>query len=238
MFAYNFNPELQLKLFIDPKEPDMSMTTALHPSRHALAVLAAACLASACASVDLSRRYDPPPIRVPQPLPASQPQPALQPEGVQPQPVVPSQPLSQPLPPLEGASQPAPAASTTERPDAHLVTLSGQLDGASAVPATRSAGTGRLDALYDSQTRVLRWKASWTGLSGAITGVQFHGPADAGQAAPPTMIWPSPFGPRYEGRATITPQQAVDLVDGRWYVNVMTSSFPAGEVRGQLRVVR
>ncbi|WP_423454967.1 CHRD domain-containing protein [Ottowia sp. VDI28] len=219
----------------------MPMTTAasrLTPSRHALAVLAVACLVSACASVDLSRRYDPPPIRVPQPLPAPQPQAAAQPDGVLPQPVVPAQPQSQTLPPLDSASQPAPPASAAERPDAHLVTFSTQLDGASAVPATRSAGTGRLDALYDSNTRVLRWKASWTGLSGTITGVQFHGPADAGQAAPPTMIWPSPFGPRYEGRATLSPQQAVDLVDGRWYVNVMTSSFPAGEVRGQLRVVR
>ena len=44
----------------------------LMPSRHSAAVLAAALLASACASVDLGPRYDPPPVRVPQPLPPPQ----------------------------------------------------------------------------------------------------------------------------------------------------------------------
>lgn len=106
-----------------------------------------------------------------------------------------------------------------------------------AVPATRSQGTGQLDALYDSTTRLLRWKASWSGLSGAITGVQFHGPGTEGQVAPVTLLWPAPFGPTYEGRATLTPEQALHLVEGRWYINVQTSTYPAGEVRGQLRVV-
>lgn len=216
----------------------MPMTTTLNPSRHALVVLAAACLVSACASVDLNQRYDPPPVRMPQSLPAPQAQQPVPPQGVQPQPVVPSQPQSQTLPPLDAPSQPAPPVSATERPDSHLVTFSSLLDGASAVPATRSSANGRIDALYDSHSRLLRWKASWAGLSGAITSIQFHGPADIGQTGPAAMVWPGPFGPRYEGRATLTPQQAVDLVDGRWYVNVVTSGFPAGEVRGQLRVVR
>ena len=217
----------------------MPMTPTLNPSRHALAVLAAACLVSACASVDLSQqRYDPPPVRVPQPLPAPQVQQPMETQNVQPQHVVPSQPQSQTLPPLDAPSQPAPPEPAPERADSHLVTLSSPLDGASAVPANRSIASGRIDALYDSSTRLLRWKASWTGLSGAITGIQFHGPADMGQTAPAAMIWPGPFGPRYEGRATLTPQQAIDLVDGRWYVNVVTTGFPAGEVRGQLRVVR
>ncbi|WP_051237513.1 CHRD domain-containing protein [Ottowia thiooxydans] len=223
----------------------MPMTTASRPSRHALAVLAAACLASACASVDLSKRYDPPPLRLPQPIPSQQP--PISPTGVQPQPISGVQPVPQALPPI-GAVQPqpqspppAPVDSTVVapvRPDTHLVTLTGQLDGMSVIPATRSNGSGQLDALYDSSTRTLRWKTSWTGLSGAITAVQFHGPADPGQSAPASMIWPGPFGPRYEGRATLTPQQAVDLMDGRWYVNVMTSAYPAGEVRAQLRIVR
>lgn len=217
----------------------MPMTTTLRPSRHALAVIAVACLVSACASVDLNQRYDPPPVRLPQPLPTPQTQQPVLPQGVQPAPVVPGQPQSQTLPPLDAPSQPAPPVSAQEeRPDAHLVTFSSVLDGVNAVPANRSMANGRIDALYDSNTRLLRWKASWTGLSGAITGIQFHGPAEIGQAGPAAMIWPGPFGPRYEGRATLTPQQAVDLVDGRWYVNVVTTGFPSGEVRGQLRVVR
>lgn len=223
----------------------MPMTTASFPSRHALAVLAAACLASACSSVELNPRYDSPPVRLPQPLPV--PQAPVPVDVAQPQAIPPSQPVPQALPPIGTVpSQPsappqAPLDSTVvapPRPDAHLVTFTGQLDGVSVVPASRSAASGQLDALYDSNTRTLRWKTSWTGLSGVITSVQFHGPADAGQNGPAAMIWPGPFGPRYEGRATLTPQQAVDLLDGRWYVNVTTSAFPAGEVRAQLRIVR
>ena len=217
----------------------MPTTTVLVPSRHAVAVLAAACLASACASVDLSQRYDPPPVLLPQPLPAPQVTTSAVPSGAQAQPVFPAQPVPQPIPPIGAAPLAQPSQPVeAPRPDAHLVTLTSPLDAASVVPPARSSGSGQIDALYDSSTRVLRWKASWTGLSGVITGVQFHGPAMNGETAPASMIWPGPFGPRYEGRATLTPQQAVDLLDGRWYVNVMTNTYPSGEVRGQMRIVR
>ena len=198
-------------------------TSAWIPSRPSLAVLAAACLASACASVDLGPRYDPPPVRLPEPLP---PVPAPLPSGAQAQPVPPVQPVPQPLPPVDPAS-----------PSAHLVTLTTRMDGASVLPPARSPAAGQLDALYDASRRLLRWKASWSGLSGAITSIQFHGPADMGQNGPPAMVWPGPFGARYEGRVTLTPQQATDLLDGLWYVNVYTGNYSQGEMRGQLRVV-
>ena len=35
----------------------------------------------------------------------------------------------------------------------------------------------------------------------------------------------------------LTPQQATDLLDGLWYVNVYTGNYSQGEMRGQLRVV-
>ncbi|HQX68477.1 MAG TPA: hypothetical protein PLG70_09450, partial [Ottowia sp.] len=132
-------------------------------SHPALAGLAAACLLSACASVDLGRRYDPPPIRAPQPLPPAQ-LPSVPSNGVQTQPVTPAQPVPQPLPPA-GQSAPPPVAPAD--PGAHLVTLTTRLDGASVMPPTRSAGSAQLDAVYDPATRLLRWKTRWSGLSGA-----------------------------------------------------------------------
>lgn len=200
--------------------------------RAVLALLAATVLASACGTVDLGPRYSPPPIRLPEPLPAS---PASAPPAVQPMPVPPPQSVPQPLPPI-GTPVPAPpAASPSANPN--LVTLTTQLDGASVIPPARSGATGQLDALYDGATRMLRWKASWNGLAGAITAVQFRGPADATQIAQPVLLWPGPFGDRYEGRATLTPSQATDMLSGLWYVSVFTSSYPQGELRGQLRVV-
>jgi hypothetical protein len=122
--------------------------------------------------------------------------------------------------------------------DTHLVTLTTRPDGPSAVPPTSSNATAQLDLLYDTSTRLLRWIANWAGLSGPITEVRFYGPAAPGQKGPPTLIWPAPFGSRYEGRATLTPQQAADLMGGLWYVNIGTTNYPDGEIRGQLRVVR
>ena len=205
-------------------------------SRAPLVVLAAAMLASACSSVDLGPRYDPPPLRMPQ---ATTPAPAPLPPIAQPSAVPPAQPMPQPLPPI--GSTPLPngpsAGPVSADPRASVVTLTTRLDPNSAIPPARSNGAGQLDAIYDANTRLLRWKASWSGLSGAINGVQFHGPADMTQNGPATLIWPGPFGPSYEGRATLTPEQAVDLVGGRWYLNVRTTANPGGELRGQLHVV-
>ena len=198
-------------------------------SRAVLAVLLAAAGLAACGTVDLGPRYDPPPIRMPESRPA---QPLPSPAGVQPQPVPPSQPVVQPLPPAGQAQLAAPADS-----QATLVALTTRLEGASVMPPTRSFGTAQFDAVYDPGSRLLRWKTRWSGLSGAITGVQFHAPADPGQNAPAVLMWPAPFGTSYEGRATITAAQAVELLAGRWYVSVYTSVYPQGELRGQLRVV-
>ena len=204
----------------------MSESNAIR-TRGVLAALVAAVLAVACGTVDLGPRYSPPPIRMPESLPAA-PAPASQPMGAQSMPVPPAESAPQALPPV-GA--PSPDAN------ANLVTLSTAMDGASVLPPARSGATGRLDALYDSSARLLRWKASWDGLAGAVTAVEFRGPADAAHNAAAVMIWPSPFGSRYEGRATLSPQQATDLLAGRWYVSVFTSSYPQGELRGQLQVV-
>ena len=225
----------------------MSLSPAFHAFRStglAMSVLAAVSLLAACSSVDLGPRYDPPPVRVPGAAPTPLP-PSAMPPVAQSTPVPPPQPVPQPLPPIGSTAPmprppmgtPAPLDTPSADPNAHLVTLTTRMDGLGAVPPTRSTGSGQLDALYNASTRLLRWKTSWSGLSGAITGVQFHGPGEDGQLAPATLVWPAPFGPTYEGRATLTPQQAIDLTSGRWYINVMTSAYPSGEVRGQLRVV-
>ncbi|MDR1969543.1 MAG: CHRD domain-containing protein [Burkholderiaceae bacterium] len=176
--------------------------------RAGAAALVAAVLMAACSSVSLERRREPPPVRMPQPL-------------------------SPPQQPVTVAPQPGPQ----EDQQAHLVTLTTRLEGGAESPPNRSAGTGQFDAMYDTNTHLLRWKTSWSGLSGPITDVRFHGPAEKGQNGPPAMIWPAPFGPTYEGRATLTPQQEQDLLQGRWYLNVSSAMYPAGELRGQLRVV-
>lgn len=186
----------------------------------------AALLAGCGTSVDL-KRYDPPPILMPEPLPAPTSEESPRPGQAVPQPVEPARTEAEVLPPIDPA-----------RPDGHLVTLSADLDASQAIPPGHSSAWGHIDLLYDSGTRLLRWKAAWSGLSSEITGVRFHGPAEPTETAGAVMIWPGPFGARYEGRATLTSAQAVDLLSGHWYVNVLTRGQPMGEIRGQLGVVQ
>jgi hypothetical protein len=208
-----------------------------------VAAVVAAFALTGCATVDLGLDTEAPRVRMPGDVSVAPVPPPQYAPPAQTMPVAPGGPLTQPLSPPgsadNGANAPGAPGDASSAPgaDAHLVTMTTRADGASMVPPTPSNGSAQIDLLYDSSTRLLRWKAQWTELSSPITGVQFYGPAEQGQQGPPTLIWPGPFGPRYEGRATITPQQATDLMGGLWYLSITTANYPGGEIRGQLRVV-
>ncbi|HVZ50353.1 MAG TPA: CHRD domain-containing protein [Pseudolabrys sp.] len=119
---------------------------------------------------------------------------------------------------------PAPAA---------MVNLKADLKASSEVPPTTSTGSGTVTATYDTATKKLTWKGSYSGLSGPATAAHFHGPAPAGKNAA-VMVPINPHGPTFEGSATLTDAQAKALMDGDIYVNVHTAANKAGEIRGQV----
>jgi len=125
---------------------------------------------------------------------------------------------------------------TTMQKDANLVTFSTQMTGMNEVPPVSTAATGRVDAVLNRETRLFRWKATWTGLSGGATAAHFHGPAAVGANARVALGWQGALGTAHEGQATLTPEQMADLMAGRWYANVHTVAHPAGEIRGQMTV--
>jgi hypothetical protein len=107
------------------------------------------------------------------------------------------------------------------------------LSAAEEVPPNASKATGNIDATYDTSTKKLSWKGSYSGLSGPVTAAHFHGPAPKGQNAGvvvPAEAAKSPF----EGSATLTDAQAADLTKGSWYFNVHTAENKGGEIRGQV----
>ena len=116
---------------------------------------------------------------------------------------------------------------------AETVTFSAKLDGASEVPATTSSGTGTLTASFDTSSKQLSWKGSYSGLTGDATAAHFHGPAAADATAGVAVPIPS-FKSPYTGTAGLTDAQLADLVAGKWYVNIHTPKFPNGEIRGQM----
>ena len=116
---------------------------------------------------------------------------------------------------------------------AAMMNFKASLSGKSEVPPNATAGTGEVTASYDSNSKKLSWKGSYSGLTGAATAAHFHGPAAAGKNAG-VMIPINPHGPSFEGSATLTDAQAKALMDGDIYVNVHTAANKGGEIRGQL----
>jgi hypothetical protein len=119
---------------------------------------------------------------------------------------------------------------------AETVTMKASLSPSKEVPPTKSSGSGEVTATYDSASKKLSWKGTYSGLTGPATMAHFHGPADPGKNAGvvvPIFAGAAARSP-FEGSATLTDAQAKQLLDGEWYVNVHTEANKAGEIRGQV----
>ena len=121
---------------------------------------------------------------------------------------------------------------------AETVKLGGTLSPSSEVPPTDSHATGALKATLDTETHVLRWTVTYSGLTGPAKAAHFHGPATAGENAGIVVPLTGSLASPIKGEATITPDQADDLLAGKWYVNVHTAAHPPGEIRAQVEPVK
>jgi hypothetical protein len=120
---------------------------------------------------------------------------------------------------------------------AHAATLhlKSDLKASSEVPAKDSAGIGSLTGTFDTDTSEFKYHVEFSGLTGPVVAAHFHGPAAEGANAKPQLpIKTNPLSSPIEGKATLTPEQAKDLADGKWYFNLHTSANPGGEIRGQV----
>jgi len=109
-----------------------------------------------------------------------------------------------------------------------------ELSGAQQVPPVESPGTGTADLAYDDATKMLTWSVEFSGLTGPATGAHIHGPAKEGENAGVKIPFEDLESP-IEGSATLTDEQAKELMDGLMYVNIHTAANPKGEIRGQVK---
>jgi hypothetical protein len=116
---------------------------------------------------------------------------------------------------------------------AAMVNFKADLKASNEVPPGSSKATGQVTATYDTASKKLSWKGSYSGLSGPATAAHFHGPAPAGKNAG-VMVPINPHGPSFTGSATLNDAQANALMAGQIYVNVHTAANKAGEIRGQM----
>jgi hypothetical protein len=105
------------------------------------------------------------------------------------------------------------------------------LTGSQETPPNNSTATGRASLLLSPDEKTARVSLVFSGLSSGQTDAHIHGPAVPGVSAPP--IFPLPLGQISDFSITLTPSQVQDLKNGLFYVNVHSSNFPSGEIRGQ-----
>jgi hypothetical protein len=121
------------------------------------------------------------------------------------------------------------------RPSQKMDIYEARLSASQEVPPVNSAATGTAEIQLNTNTNVLTWKVTYTGLSGPATAGHIHGPAGPGANAGPVIPFQGVNANPIVGQATITPAQYGDLAAGLWYVNLHTAANPGGEIRGQLR---
>jgi CHRD domain len=118
---------------------------------------------------------------------------------------------------------------------AATINLKADLKASAEVPPKDSAGTGSLTATLNTDTNELTYHIEFSGLTGPVAAAHFHGPAAEGANAKPQLpIKETPITSPVDGKATLTAEQAKELVDGKWYFNLHTAANPGGEIRGQV----
>ena len=117
---------------------------------------------------------------------------------------------------------------------AETLTYSIEMRGADEVPPNDSPGIGHADVTFDTASRDLAWRVTYSGVTGPLVGMHFHGSVLPGQNAGILLPLRGSLESPVQGSAVLTEAQAADLLAGKWYLNAHTKQHPGGELRGQV----
>ena len=111
-------------------------------------------------------------------------------------------------------------------------TFRATLNGASEVPANASTATGTSTLVFDNTTKIFTITTTYTGL--VVTDAHIHKGA-VGVSGPPVFPFTAPFtSPITDTSVALTAAQEADLMANLYYVNLHSTLYPNGEIRGQL----
>jgi hypothetical protein len=118
-----------------------------------------------------------------------------------------------------------------------LVMFSAQLNGAQEVPVRVTPALGSATATIDLATNFFTLDYSFSGLLGTQTAAHIHRGAP-GVSGGIVIGAPSfPLGSPVRFETTISDALEADLLAGLLYLNIHSTIFPAGEIRGQLQPI-
>ena len=127
------------------------------------------------------------------------------------------------------------------------------LSGAQETPAISSSATGSMNLFYSRSNRTLSYTVNWSGLTDSVLLMHIHGSAPVGFAAGvlQNIVTASNgiFPQKTSGKFTFAKSgtlsgtllvdgvliKEADLLNGLYYMNIHTSAFPSGEIRGQIK---
>lgn len=111
------------------------------------------------------------------------------------------------------------------------------LYGGAEVPPSGSPGTGSASLVLNAAQDQITVDMTWTNLNANATAAHIHGPGPIGVNAPAmfalTGVSAATSGTIPQQTFAITPTQVGYLQSGQLYINIHSTSFPGGEIRGQ-----
>jgi CHRD domain len=127
------------------------------------------------------------------------------------------------------------------------------MTGAQENPAVPTTGLGSMDVFYTKETRTLTYTVRWSGLTDSVMLMHIHGLAPVGFnaavvqniVAASNTIFPQKTSGKYTFTKTGTLSGTLladgvvvkehDILNGQYYINIHTTTYPGGEIRGQIR---
>ena len=136
------------------------------------------------------------------------------------------------------------------------------MSGAQENPPVNSAAIGKMDVHYTKDTRTLTYTVTWSGLTDSLIAMHIHGLAPVGFNAGIVQHIISGVGSstgtngaqfsaqlvangryRFAKSGSLSGTMQVDgvvvkeedLLNGMYYMNIHSKTFPGGEIRGQIR---
>ncbi len=109
-----------------------------------------------------------------------------------------------------------------------------RLSGAAEAPPNQSHGVGLAELTLDTDSKLLSWRVTYSGLSGPVTGAHFKAPPEPGATVMSTMDFKQPLTSPIVSSARLNDIEIGDLRAGLWSINLLTPRSPKGEIRGDL----
>lgn len=123
------------------------------------------------------------------------------------------------------------AAACDKNDDSNTTTFKATINGASETPPNASTATGTATLTFNTDTKVFTVVVNYSG----VTAIQAHiHKGDVGVAGGVIFGFDALASPINYTSPALDATQEADLNANMYYVNIHSTQFPGGEIRGQL----